>query len=63
MDIIELRDYLRAMKVPFLEGMEELDALLSPLETDDIAADAARLPPPGPPTPDTERGRRPPKKI
>ncbi len=61
-DIIELRDYLRAMNVPFLEWMAELDAKLMPLETDDIAADAVRLPPLGPPQPDRERGRRFPKK-
>lgn len=61
-DVIELRDYLRAMDVPFLEWMAQLDALLQPLETDDIPADAARQPPPGPPQPDRERGRRFPKK-
>jgi len=61
-DIIELRDCLRAMNVPFLEWMAELDAKLKPLETDDIAADGLRLPPSGPPQPDRERGRRFPKK-
>lgn len=61
-DIIELRDDLRAMNVPFLEWMVELDAKLKPLETDDIPGDVVRLPPPRPPQPDRERGRRFPKK-
>ena len=59
MDFIEVRDYLRALNVPMVEWVAELDARLQPLETDDIAADANRLPPPGPPQPDRERGRRP----
>jgi hypothetical protein len=59
---MEVRDYLRAMGVPVVEWVAELDEKLKPLETNDIPGDVVRLPPPGPPQPDRERGRRLPKK-
>lgn len=45
-----------------VEWVAELDEKLEPLETNDIPADVVRLPPPGPPQRDRERGRRFPKK-